>query len=49
MWRVNYSNPCVVVLHGNSASRISALKLVRLLIPLKLNVCAFDFSGSGMS
>jgi pimeloyl-ACP methyl ester carboxylesterase len=39
----------VVYLHGNSSSRLAAKKYLPLLIPLRVNVCAFDFSGSGRS
>jgi len=40
---------CVVYCHGNGASRLSGFQLARVLLPLGIGVCCFDFSGSGMS
>ena len=41
--------PCCLYLHGNSGCRADANELVPLLLPLGITVCAFDFSGSGLS
>lgn len=42
-------SPCVIYLHGNSSSRLEANELLPILLPNRISVCAFDFSGSGMS
>jgi alpha/beta superfamily hydrolase len=42
--------PCLVVLHGNAASRTIALELVELVCGVyNICLCAFDFAGCGMS
>eukprot|EP00931_Biecheleriopsis_adriatica_P029498 TRINITY_DN17507_c0_g1_i1.p1 TRINITY_DN17507_c0_g1~~TRINITY_DN17507_c0_g1_i1.p1 ORF type:complete len:667 (+),score=106.21 TRINITY_DN17507_c0_g1_i1:106-2106(+) len=41
--------PCVIFLHGNSSCRLEALPLLPLLIPLRISLFCFDFSGSGTS
>lgn len=41
--------PCVIFLHGNSSCRLEAFPLVSLLLPLKISLFCFDFSGCGMS
>eukprot|EP00930_Biecheleria_cincta_P003443 TRINITY_DN104375_c0_g1_i1.p1 TRINITY_DN104375_c0_g1~~TRINITY_DN104375_c0_g1_i1.p1 ORF type:complete len:671 (+),score=114.77 TRINITY_DN104375_c0_g1_i1:227-2239(+) len=41
--------PCVIFLHGNSSCRLEAMPLLALLMPLKISLFCFDFSGSGLS
>ena len=41
--------PCVIYCHGNSGSRCDASQAAILLLQLGISVCAFDFSGSGLS
>jgi len=41
--------PCVVYLHGNSSSRMSALEILPVVVPLGASLLAFDFGGCGMS
>ncbi|CAJ1374284.1 unnamed protein product, partial [Effrenium voratum] len=41
--------PCVIFLHGNSSCRLEALPLLPLLLPLRVSLFCFDFSGSGLS
>lgn len=43
------SFPCVIYCHGNSGSRRDATEAVMLLIPQRVSVFCFDFSGSGLS
>lgn len=41
--------PCVVYLHGNSSSRLEALSVLPLLLPLDVSIFCLDLSGSGRS
>ena len=41
--------PCVVVLHGNSGSRVEANALTLALLPARVSVFVFDFAGCGLS
>jgi len=41
--------PIVVYCHGNSSCRVGALEAIPVLLPIGCAVCAFDFSGCGMS
>lgn len=41
--------PCIIFLHGNSSCRLEALPLVPHLMPLKICLFCFDFSGCGIS
>eukprot|EP00440_Ansanella_granifera_P043506 gb/GFBE01047158.1/.p1 GENE.gb/GFBE01047158.1/~~gb/GFBE01047158.1/.p1 ORF type:complete len:671 (+),score=106.65 gb/GFBE01047158.1/:1-2013(+) len=41
--------PCVIFLHGNSSCRLEALPLLTLVMPLRISLFCFDFSGSGVS
>jgi pimeloyl-ACP methyl ester carboxylesterase len=41
--------PCVIYLHGNCSSRLEALDVLEVLLPLHVTVFAFDFAGSGLS
>lgn len=41
--------PCIIVLHGNSSCRASFSDIVYYALARGFAVCAFDFSGSGMS
>lgn len=41
--------PCVVYLHGNCSSRLEALPTITVLLPIRISLIAFDFSGSGHS
>ena len=40
---------CVIYLHANNGSRIEGLQYLNGLLYARLNVCLFDFSGSGLS
>jgi len=41
--------PCVVFCHGNAGSRVDALPILPLLLPVGISVLAFDFAGAGKS
>ena len=41
--------PCVIYLHANASSRIEGLHVRRFLLRRNINLCVFDFQGSGMS
>ena len=41
--------PCVIYLHANASSRIEGLHIRRFLLKRNINLCVFDFQGSGMS
>ena len=41
--------PCVIYLHANASSRIEGLHIRRYLLKRNINLCVFDFQGSGMS
>jgi hypothetical protein len=40
------SLPCVIYLHGNSSSRMEALQTIDTLLPQKIQMFCFDFSGN---
>ena len=41
--------PCVIYLHANASSRIEGLYIRRFLLKRNINLCVFDFQGSGIS
>jgi len=41
--------PVVIYSHGNSGSRLDALSILEVLLPMSICVVSFDFSGSGLS
>ena len=41
--------PCVLYLHENSGSRVQGLNMKLHLLKRNINICAFDFAGSGLS
>ena len=41
--------PCVIYLHANASSRIEGLHVRRFLLKRNINLCIFDFQGSGLS
>lgn len=41
--------PCVLYLHENCGSRVQGLNLKLHLLKRNINICAFDFAGSGQS
>ena len=41
--------PCVIYLHANASSRIEGLLVRRFLLKRDINLCIFDFQGSGLS
>ena len=41
--------PCVIYLHANASSRIEGLHIRRFLLKRNINLCVFDFQGSGLS
>lgn len=43
------SLPTVVFLHGNGSCRLEAAMLLHYVLPYRLSLFAFDFSGSGLS
>jgi pimeloyl-ACP methyl ester carboxylesterase len=43
------SLPCLIYLHGSSASRLEVLDYLSLILPLNITVLAFDFAGCGLS
>jgi len=48
-WLCATKRPCTIYLHGNSSSRLAALDLLPVVLPLGSTLMAFDFSGSGLS
>eukprot|EP01071_Lankesteria_metandrocarpae_P008074 Lankesteria_metandrocarpae@DN4857_c0_g1_i1.p1 len=48
-YRKHAEMPCVVYLHGNCSSRLEALGILHVLLPLNVTVFSFDFAGSGLS
>ena len=47
--RPNDIMPCVIYLHANSSSRVEGINMKRYLLKNNINICAFDFEGSGYS
>lgn len=45
----NLKLPCIIYLHGNSSSRCESVNIIKYLLPLGVNVLAFDFAGCGHS
>ena len=41
--------PCVIYLHANASSRIEGLHIRKYLLKRNINLCVFDFEGSGVS
>ena len=41
--------PCVIYVHANSSSRVEGINIKNCLLKKNINVCAFDFEGSGYS
>ncbi|EGG21210.1 alpha/beta hydrolase fold-1 domain-containing protein [Cavenderia fasciculata] len=41
--------PCVIYCHGNSGCRLDSIECLKALLPHRISVVAFDFSGSGLS
>jgi pimeloyl-ACP methyl ester carboxylesterase len=41
--------PCVIYLHANASSRIEGILVRRFLLKRDINLCVFDFQGSGLS
>ena len=41
--------PCVIYIHANSSSRVEGINMKKYLLKNDINVCAFDFEGSGYS
>mmetsp|Transcript_40120 Transcript_40120/g.115786 ORF Transcript_40120/g.115786 Transcript_40120/m.115786 type:complete len:450 (-) Transcript_40120:88-1437(-) len=41
--------PCVIYLHGNAASRVAAIELLKHLLNSAVTLFALDFAGSGLS
>ena len=41
--------PCVIYLHANSSSRVEGINFKRYLLRNDINICTFDFEGSGYS
>jgi len=41
--------PCVIYLHANASSRIEGLHIRKFLLRRNINLCVFDFQGSGLS
>ena len=41
--------PVVIYLHGNSSSRLEGLKMLTVVLRHGINLCVFDFAGSGQS
>ena len=39
--------PCVIYLHANSSSRVEGINFKRYLLRNDINICTFDFEGSG--
>ena len=47
--RPNDIMPCVIYMHGNSSSRVEGIRMRRYLLRYNINICCFDFEGSGYS
>ena len=41
--------PCVIYVHANSSSRVEGINIKNNLLKKNINVCTFDFEGSGYS
>ena len=41
--------PCVIYVHANASSRLEGINMKRYLLKNYINICAFDFEGSGYS
>ena len=41
--------PCVIYVHANSSSRVEGINMKKYLLKNNINVCCFDFEGSGYS
>ncbi len=41
--------PCVIYVHANASSRVEGINNKKWLLKYNINVCAFDFEGSGNS
>ena len=41
--------PCVIYLHANASSVIECLHIRCFLLRTNINLCIFDYQGSGMS
>ena len=41
--------PCVIYMHGNAGNKMEGLPYAINLVPQGINLCCFDFSGSGNS
>ena len=41
--------PCVIYLHANASSRLEGLHIRKFLLRRNINLCIFDFEGSGLS
>ena len=47
--RPNDIMPCVIYVHANSSSRVEGINNKKWLLKNDINLCAFDFEGSGYS
>ena len=47
--RPNDVMPCVIYLHANSSSRVEGINMKEYLLKNNINICTFDFEGSGQS
>ena len=41
--------PCVIYIHANSSSRVEGINIKKYLLKNDINLCTFDFEGSGYS
>ena len=41
--------PCVIYVHANSSSRSEGMRIKNCLLKKNINICSFDFEGSGYS
>ena len=41
--------PCVIYIHANASSRVEGINMKKYLLKNDINICAFDFEGSGYS
>ena len=41
--------PCVIYVHANSSSRVEGINMKKYLLKNNINICTFDFEGSGYS
>jgi len=41
--------PCVIYVHANASSRVEGINIKRYLLKNYINICIFDFEGSGYS